>query len=384
MASLSFVSSVASGRCAIAIAVAGLFAATVTSRAETTIEPGVDRPGADLSSFDLPQADLALCRQACEEQAACKAYTYVKPGVQGPKARCWLKSSVPPAMANSCCTSGVKVLPVNSSGGSSGITNPGPTYRRTDEPSTARPGPGDSREGPAAKSGQSPGPLGRGTAVGSLNGKANPDNFPVCEVGGAGKAISEVLDLLETIFGEFGGTFDINAWCGRYKREISTGVTLAPAQVPPGVPAKWGLLGGRGKLMADATMCLLKDIGEKAERPPYEQSGVVLRRRAESRNRANRRLDQLLSRRAHGQALSKRPYPRPAHRLAGCAAPDVRRHRARKRACVAVGLQAPRLSDRRFLCGRTRCRMVANQIGRDLAAYPDRHALRHRDRPSRI
>jgi hypothetical protein len=78
MASLSFVSSVASGRCAIAIAVAGLFAAAGTSRAETTIEPGVDRSGADLSSFDLPQAVAERCRQACEQDAGLAAMQSVR------------------------------------------------------------------------------------------------------------------------------------------------------------------------------------------------------------------------------------------------------------------------------------------------------------------
>jgi hypothetical protein len=105
-----------SRRIASAIALAALVAGIGPSRAETTLEPDVDRPGADLSSFDVPQADPQICRQACDEQAACKAYTYVNPGAQGPQARCWLKSSVPPPVPSSCCTSGTKAKPVGAVG----------------------------------------------------------------------------------------------------------------------------------------------------------------------------------------------------------------------------------------------------------------------------
>jgi hypothetical protein len=90
------------------VAGAALVGASV-ARAATTSEPNVDRPGADLKSIELQQARPGLCRQACEAETQCKAYTYVKPGVQGPAARCWLKSSVPPPVANECCTSGVKI-----------------------------------------------------------------------------------------------------------------------------------------------------------------------------------------------------------------------------------------------------------------------------------
>jgi outer membrane protein OmpA-like peptidoglycan-associated protein len=72
-------------------------------------EPNVDRPGGDLKSIELQQANPALCSRACEAEAECKAYTYVKPGVQGSAARCWLKSSVPPPVRKACCTSGVKL-----------------------------------------------------------------------------------------------------------------------------------------------------------------------------------------------------------------------------------------------------------------------------------
>jgi hypothetical protein len=76
----------------------------------TQAETDVDRPGNDYKHFDLEPtiAGFAPCKSGCESDASCKAWTWVKAGVQGPKARCWLKSAVPPAKPNGCCVSGVK------------------------------------------------------------------------------------------------------------------------------------------------------------------------------------------------------------------------------------------------------------------------------------
>ncbi|HMF44454.1 MAG TPA: PAN domain-containing protein [Polyangia bacterium] len=71
-------------------------------------EPRTDRPGMDYRSFDLPAPRPELCRDACWREPQCRAFTYVRPGVQGPSARCWLKNPVPPARLNDCCLSGVK------------------------------------------------------------------------------------------------------------------------------------------------------------------------------------------------------------------------------------------------------------------------------------
>lgn len=76
----------------------------------STAETGIDRPGHDYDSFDLDAtiAGFGPCKSMCESDANCKAWTYAKAGVQGPKARCWLKSAVPPPTPNSCCVSGAK------------------------------------------------------------------------------------------------------------------------------------------------------------------------------------------------------------------------------------------------------------------------------------
>lgn len=45
------------------------------------------------------------------QEGQCVAWTYVNPGVQGPQARCWLKSAVPAPRPSTCCVSGIKSGP---------------------------------------------------------------------------------------------------------------------------------------------------------------------------------------------------------------------------------------------------------------------------------
>ena len=70
------------------------------------IEVGVDRPGKDYRNFDIAN-DPAICQKTCESDSSCRAWTFVKPGLQGSSARCWLKSAVPGPVSDSCCASGV-------------------------------------------------------------------------------------------------------------------------------------------------------------------------------------------------------------------------------------------------------------------------------------
>lgn len=77
-------------------------------------EVGINRPGSDLRpGFVLSRDDPDLCREACENDPACKAYTYVRPGYQGPSGRCWLKSAAPKAIKSDCCVSGVTAAQLN-------------------------------------------------------------------------------------------------------------------------------------------------------------------------------------------------------------------------------------------------------------------------------
>ena len=77
-------------------------------KAGITTENNTNRSGQDYKNFWLNTPDPGLCRDACANDPNCQAYTYVKPGIQGPKARCWLKKGVPAAQSNNCCVSGVK------------------------------------------------------------------------------------------------------------------------------------------------------------------------------------------------------------------------------------------------------------------------------------
>lgn len=71
-------------------------------------EPGTDRPGSDYRNFKLANDQPGLCARQCEQERRCEAYAYVKPGIQGAQARCWLKHSVPQPVSDDCCVSGVK------------------------------------------------------------------------------------------------------------------------------------------------------------------------------------------------------------------------------------------------------------------------------------
>jgi hypothetical protein len=72
------------------------------------LEEDTDRAGHDYRDFDLPHPEPPLCLIDCQNDPRCKAFTYVKPGLQGPKARCWLKDAVPNAKPSPGCITGVK------------------------------------------------------------------------------------------------------------------------------------------------------------------------------------------------------------------------------------------------------------------------------------
>jgi hypothetical protein len=90
------------------IALSGPLVVVDSQGGSLTSEDNTDRRGSDYKDFDLSQANWELCRDACANDGNCQAYTFVRPGVQGSSARCWLKSSVPAGSRDSCCISGVK------------------------------------------------------------------------------------------------------------------------------------------------------------------------------------------------------------------------------------------------------------------------------------
>jgi hypothetical protein len=67
-----------------------------TGAARADVEPmmavGVNMPGSDIASYPLQSPDPAFCRLACDQNPQCQGWTFIKPGIQGPNAVCWLKS----------------------------------------------------------------------------------------------------------------------------------------------------------------------------------------------------------------------------------------------------------------------------------------------------
>jgi hypothetical protein len=64
------------------------------------LEYNVDRPGSDLQALDQDPPSAEYCQAACAANPACKAFTFVPPGIQGFSARCYLKSAIPGAVSN--------------------------------------------------------------------------------------------------------------------------------------------------------------------------------------------------------------------------------------------------------------------------------------------
>ena len=76
-----------------------------------TFEKDVSRNGSDIANFNLPDPDPEVCRDRCNDNAACKSWTYVEPGIQDPSsARCWLKDDIPAQSTQVGRISGVKAL----------------------------------------------------------------------------------------------------------------------------------------------------------------------------------------------------------------------------------------------------------------------------------
>ena len=69
-----------------------------------SFERGIDRPGSDFSN--TPSNSAVDCSFACQASNRCRAFTFVRPGIQGPSGRCFLKTSIAGAQQNDCCTSG--------------------------------------------------------------------------------------------------------------------------------------------------------------------------------------------------------------------------------------------------------------------------------------
>ena len=91
-----------------ASSVSGVRGAGVIEPKGGPVEFSIDRIGGDYRSFELPSDPTGLaCKAACEGEARCRAWTYLRPGYAGPAARCYLKDRVKPPRRRPCCISGV-------------------------------------------------------------------------------------------------------------------------------------------------------------------------------------------------------------------------------------------------------------------------------------
>lgn len=66
---------------------------------------GFDMPGSDYANFTADS--WFVCRNTCGGEARCQGWSWVKPGIQGPAGRCWLKTREMDPVRNACCNSGL-------------------------------------------------------------------------------------------------------------------------------------------------------------------------------------------------------------------------------------------------------------------------------------
>jgi TPR repeat protein len=71
------------------------------------IDQDADRVGEDYVGYNMANLQPDFCQQSCIDDRQCRAWTYVRPGTQGPQARCFLKKQVPALTQANCCVSGV-------------------------------------------------------------------------------------------------------------------------------------------------------------------------------------------------------------------------------------------------------------------------------------
>ena len=93
-----------------ALAVTLLILAHPVSADDRPLPPGaevdLDLPGADIAATPVPD-DPAACFALCAGDAACVAWTFVRPGTPGEQGTCWTKFDIPERVESACCISGI-------------------------------------------------------------------------------------------------------------------------------------------------------------------------------------------------------------------------------------------------------------------------------------
>lgn len=92
------------GACWVALA----FAAADTAARPAQAQANFDRPGGDYQRSPIASGDPMECALACERDRRCRSWSFAYPTEIAGSAMCWLKSSVPARVPDSCCISGVR------------------------------------------------------------------------------------------------------------------------------------------------------------------------------------------------------------------------------------------------------------------------------------
>jgi hypothetical protein len=84
------------------------FLAAAISACPALAQSSFDRPGGDYLNVPVISGDPADCALICERDKRCRAWSFNYPTDMTSGAACWLKSSVPARVPDSCCVSGVR------------------------------------------------------------------------------------------------------------------------------------------------------------------------------------------------------------------------------------------------------------------------------------
>jgi len=91
--------------------VSGVRGAGVIEPRTGPVEISIDRFGGDYRNFEIKNEEKGVtdepCRQACQADAKCRAWTYARPGYVGKGARCYLKNDIKPPRRKPGFISGV-------------------------------------------------------------------------------------------------------------------------------------------------------------------------------------------------------------------------------------------------------------------------------------
>lgn len=88
--------------------ISGVKGAGVMEPRRGATEFSIDRVGGDYRNFEAPPDPTGkACQAACEADNRCRTWTYMRPGYEGPPARCFLKDRVTRPHHKPCCLSGV-------------------------------------------------------------------------------------------------------------------------------------------------------------------------------------------------------------------------------------------------------------------------------------